>query len=101
MNHENLRPIFELGFFQKEEAIPLIESRGYECLGWLVVDRASFEENKERELRILGCNLYCRESPDGKYLYKSFNTCYSRRGRAYDQKSVLVFRKEAGQNETD
>lgn len=94
MNLENLRPIFELGSFHREEWIPLIESRGYECLGWLVVDRASFEQNKECELRICGYNIYCRISPDGKYLYNSFNTCYSRSGRAHDQKSVIVFRKE-------
>ena len=96
--HENLRPIYELDLFYGEGVIPLIESRGYDCLGWVVVDRATFEQNPECRLHFGDANIYCRKDPDGNYLYKSFNTCYSRSGRAHDQKSVIVFRRGGYKN---
>lgn len=96
MIQSDLRSIFELDPSIRKETIKAIESRGYFCLGWLVIDRLTFEQNTECQLCFGDITLYCRKSPDGEFLYKSFNTSYSRFGTEHDQKSVIVFIKKGG-----
>lgn len=99
--YENLRPISELDMFHTKGVIPYIESRGYECLGWFICDRSTFERYTECRMGFGDFVIYSRKSPDGNYLYKSFNTSYSRFGPERDQKSVIVFKRRAERNETD